>query len=65
MMVPVEYIREHYPDVSIITNSRNEGYTKAINQALKCSKGDYKVILNPDSINAKFYITDVKIFKIR
>lgn len=46
----VEYIREHYPNVSVITNSRNEGYTKAINQALKCSKGDYKVILNPDSI---------------
>ena len=40
----VEYIREHYPNVSVITNSRNEGYTRAINQALKYSKGDYKVI---------------------
>ena len=46
----VEYIRKQYSSARVITNSRNEGYTKAINQALRCSKGEYKVILNPDSI---------------
>ena len=28
---------------------RNDGYTKAINKALRLSKGKYKVVLNPDT----------------
>ena len=46
----VEYIQDKYPSVHWIINSRNEGYTKAINQALRVSRGSYKVVLNPDSI---------------
>ena len=46
----VEYIQKKYPHVHFIINPRNEGYTKAINQALRVSLGNYKVILNPDSV---------------
>ncbi|MDC0480368.1 glycosyltransferase family 2 protein [Candidatus Marinimicrobia bacterium] len=45
----VEYLQSNYPVVFLIQNSRNEGYTKAMNQALQQAEGDYIFILNPDS----------------
>jgi GT2 family glycosyltransferase len=39
--------------VKIILNKKNLGYAKAINQALKISKGKYVLILNPDVIVLK------------
>jgi len=45
----VQFILEKYPNIILIVNQRNEGYTKAMNFALKKSKGRYKVILNPDA----------------
>ena len=36
--------------MSIIKNKFNIGYTKAINQAIKKSLGEYILVLNPDSI---------------
>ena len=30
----IELLRHHYPEVKLIINLRNYGYTKAINQAL-------------------------------
>jgi len=45
----VKLIQSNYPNVHIIINSRNQGYTKAINQALIMSNGRYKVVLNPDT----------------
>tara|TARA_Y100000768_G_scaffold79639_1_gene56486 strand:+ start:32 stop:823 length:792 start_codon:yes stop_codon:yes gene_type:complete len=45
----IEFIRYQYPEVKLIINLRNDGYTKAINKALRSSKGRYKVVLNPDT----------------
>ena len=45
----IELLRHQYPEVKLIINLRNYGYTKAINQALRLSKGKYKVVLNPDT----------------
>ena len=45
----IECIRYQYPEVKLIINLRNDGYTKAINKALRLSKGKYKVVLNPDT----------------
>lgn len=36
--------------ISIIRNIRNLGYTKANNQGIKNAKGDYMLLLNPDTI---------------
>lgn len=44
----VEFIEENYPDIVLIKNNRNFGYTKAMNQGLRISKGKYSVQLNPD-----------------
>lgn len=44
----IQYVENAYPSIKIIINSENLGYTKAMNQGLKISKGDYLVQLNPD-----------------
>jgi GT2 family glycosyltransferase len=46
----VEYIENKFPMVTIIKNSKNVGYGAALNQALKISKGRFKMILNSDVI---------------
>ena len=44
------FLIEKYPDVKLIRNRRNKGYTKAMNQALRSSNGEYRVVLNPDTL---------------
>jgi len=46
----VEYIENNYPEVIVIKNPKNVGYGKAHNQALRISRGRYKLILNSDVI---------------
>lgn len=43
-------LRELYPQVQVVENSCNEGYTRPMNQALRLSKGRYLVQLNPDTV---------------
>lgn len=43
------FLIEKFPDIKLIRNRRNKGYTKAMNQALRSSNGEYRVILNPDT----------------
>jgi len=38
-----------YPWVKLICNDRNEGYTRAANQAVHAAKGRYILFLNPDA----------------
>jgi len=45
----IDILREAYPKVRLIKNNRNIGYTKAMNKILKLSRGNFKVVLNPDS----------------
>ena len=44
----VEMIKQNYPDVKLIENSFNAGFSKANNQAIKKSSGRYVLLLNPD-----------------
>ena len=44
----VSFLRKHYPQVSIIQNSSNEGFAKGYNTALKQVEADYYVLLNSD-----------------
>ncbi len=46
----VKYIKEKYPDVNVIANDKNIGFSKANNIALKLAKGKYVLILNPDTL---------------
>ncbi|MDR1726251.1 MAG: glycosyltransferase [Bacteroidales bacterium] len=46
----VEMIKSKYPDVILIENKHNVGFSKANNQAIKQSTGEYVLLLNPDTI---------------
>jgi hypothetical protein len=46
----VKLIKEKYPDVNVIENKENLGYSKANNIALRKVLGRYVLILNPDTI---------------
>lgn len=46
----VSYLRKRHPDVSYIANKDNLGFGKANNQAIKQAKGDFTLIINPDTL---------------
>lgn len=43
-------ITTQFPQVKLIKNSRNLGFTKANNQGIKAGRGDYVMLLNSDTI---------------
>ncbi len=45
-----EFIRQHYPTVRVIENRANLGFAKGNNVGIAASRGEYVLILNPDTI---------------
>ena len=45
----VEMVRAEFPNVHVIENSQNLGFTQANNQALAVAQGRYLFLLNPDT----------------
>lgn len=46
----VKMVREKFPDVRLIENKENKGFSSANNQAIRKAKGEYILLLNPDTI---------------
>lgn len=46
----VSMVREKFPEVKVIENSDNKGFSKANNQAIKQSTGEFVLLLNPDTV---------------
>lgn len=46
----VKMVREKFPEVHCIANQNNPGFAVANNQAIKLAKGEYALLLNPDTI---------------
>jgi GT2 family glycosyltransferase len=46
----VAMVREKFPEVQVIANKDNVGFSKANNQAIHLSKGEYVLLLNPDTV---------------
>lgn len=46
----VEMIAEKFPQVNLISNSDNPGFSKANNQAIRIAQGEYILLLNPDTL---------------
>jgi O-antigen biosynthesis protein len=55
----VEWLKENYPEVIIVKNSSNLGFTKPINQGVAVSKSDYIVLLNNDVHPEKDYLRNI------
>lgn len=46
----IKMVRDKFPEVHLIDNKSNNGYSKANNQALTRAKGQYLLLLNPDTV---------------
>lgn len=46
----VEMVQRDFPQVKLIANKENTGFSKANNQAIRQSSGKYVLLLNPDTI---------------
>ena len=43
-------VKEKFPNVKLIENKQNVGFSKANNQAINLSSGEYVLLLNPDTV---------------
>lgn len=46
----VEMVQSKFPEYHLIANKDNKGFSKANNQAIEISKGEYVLLLNPDTV---------------
>lgn len=46
----VAMIQEKFPEIQLIANKENTGFSKANNQAMRIAKGEYVLLLNPDTV---------------
>jgi GT2 family glycosyltransferase len=46
----VQMLKQRFPQVKLIVNTQNVGFAKANNQAIREAKGQYILLLNPDTI---------------
>ena len=42
-------LKQNFPDIDLVRNTTNMGFSKAVNQALRRSRGRYVVLINPDA----------------
>ena len=54
-----EYLKPLFPDVIYIENQENVGFSKANNQAIVQARGEYILLLNPDTVIGENSLTDV------
>jgi GT2 family glycosyltransferase len=48
----VDMLKSDYPQVRLLVNRENAGFSRANNQAMDVAKGDYYLLLNPDTVVA-------------
>ena len=46
----IEMLKDKFPEVILIENKDNVGFSVANNQAMKLAKGEYVLLLNPDTV---------------
>lgn len=54
-----EMVKSLFPDVNLIENKINLGFSKANNQGVSVSNGEYVLILNPDTIIAEHTLENI------
>lgn len=57
-----EYIADRFDYVNIIASNHNLGFSRANNLAIRQSKGEYVLLLNPDTIVGEHTISDALAF---
>lgn len=49
----VEMVQEDFPNVHLIANKDNTGFSKANNQGIRIAQGEFVLLLNPDTVVAE------------
>lgn len=55
----VKIVEEKFPNVHIIANKENLGFSRANNQAIRKAKGEYILLLNPDTVVEQNTLRDI------
>jgi len=58
----VTIIKDKFPQVNLIVNKANTGFSVANNQAIRLAKGEYVLLLNPDTVVQEDTFTKVITF---
>ncbi|HJN18434.1 MAG TPA: glycosyltransferase family 2 protein [Armatimonadota bacterium] len=58
----VDLLRERFPEVVLIANRENRGFAGGTNQALAAARGDYLMLLNPDTVLPPGALSDLLTF---
>lgn len=58
----INYIRQHFNDVQLITNDKNIGFGRANNQAIDEIEGEYVLLLNTDAFLSANTISDTILY---
>jgi len=54
----VELVKNEFPNVKLLENNQNLGFTRANNQAIKIARGNYILLLNNDTVVTNAYCFD-------
>ena len=54
-----EYLASRFPDIPVIENQENVGFSKANNQAIAQARGEYILLLNPDTVIGENSLTTI------
>ena len=46
----VQMVKDKFPQFLLLDNQQNLGFSKANNQAMRLAKGEYVLLLNPDTL---------------
>lgn len=46
----IEFVRKHYPGVRVVENQQNLGFARGNNAGIRACRGEYILILNPDTV---------------
>jgi GT2 family glycosyltransferase len=52
-----DYVEQHYPQIAVLRNAQNVGFSRAHNQAIRQSQADYILLVNPDIYLQPDYVT--------
>lgn len=58
----VTLIKEKFPEINLIVNKTNTGFSVANNQAIRLAKGEYILLLNPDTVVQEDTFTKILTF---
>ncbi len=54
-----QMVKQLFPEIILLENKENLGFSKANNQAVKIAKGEYVCILNPDTAVTEYTFGEV------